>query len=698
MTYAPNVGVTDGGDTFLVPWPALQRLNVSFTLDGEVLDPSEYTWLTPGEIKLNTVPASGLDWSITRETPVDEPVVVFGPGNLTSTNLNDAHKQHLYYAQERKFQGDDTAARALMVPSGETILNLPNVAGRASSALGFNSLGQPVALPLDPVSIGVPGPETVDDVHMVAGGVRERALKTNMVTMSFASRALMAAFTPRTQSAAIMYGEAGRRGEFVWQSGDLSAYVTNDPGQGVYVPPASAPSGASGAWVRLRQYRFYDVEWFGASTGSTDNTQAVQRAINLAKYEGGGKVCCQNYYQIGSMVTVDGNDIEFEGSCQSSGLFRTTAGIVIKFTGSRHSVRNCLFVNAVYTITATDYVVWVNDAVALDMERVRIIGGYHCLAITGGGCADNNFTKLTLSFAMGHAMVYVADATGGVNGAHHFYRCTFNQAYPVSDPNGTSTFKGARLNGTAYAVGDIVATGNFYLQCRVAGTSGGSAPSVGVWYYVDIADGGGTLKWQLVGRTDYCGMDISTNTYYSVVRECDFTGPYQFAVQFRNHFSGNAPRDWLISRCTLHGPVSIGVYVAAGNQILLENLDIWRGADNTATTYGILQTGGNDVRVRNCGVYQMDVGIAVNAAGTYIDGGAVVGCGTGISVANGVASWAIRGVALGGNIHWGSNSVGVAVGTGCDYYNISNNVWVGATTPLSNGSAAAANKSINGNI
>jgi hypothetical protein len=57
--------------------------------------------------------------------------------------------------------------------------------------------------------------------------------------------------------------QANLFGTFNWNSANLSTQVTNDPGQGIYVAPASAPTGASGAWVRQYSGRA-DITWFGA--------------------------------------------------------------------------------------------------------------------------------------------------------------------------------------------------------------------------------------------------------------------------------------------------------------------------------------------------------------------------------------------------------------------------------------------------
>ena len=74
--------------------------------------------------------------------------------------------------------------------------------------------------------------------------------------------------------------EGGREGLFVFDAGDLSAKVAADPLQAVFVAPASAPNGASGAWVR--QYREIEPEWFGAvGNGVADDSGAFSAMRTL---------------------------------------------------------------------------------------------------------------------------------------------------------------------------------------------------------------------------------------------------------------------------------------------------------------------------------------------------------------------------------------------------------------------------------
>lgn len=89
------------------------------------------------------------------------------------------------------------------------------------------------------------------------------------------SRAILAA-KPTSLPALLI--EADREGVFVFGTSNLSVQVAADPAQGIYVAPASDPTGASGAWGRR-----FDSEvsplWFGVAPG-TGNGAANSSAVN----------------------------------------------------------------------------------------------------------------------------------------------------------------------------------------------------------------------------------------------------------------------------------------------------------------------------------------------------------------------------------------------------------------------------------
>lgn len=108
----------------------------------------------------------------------------------------------------------------------------------------------------------------------------------------------------------------GGHGPFVWQAGDQSANVTADPQAGIYVPPDSDITGASGAWRRLYSVAI-DAKWFGAvGDGTTDDTSALSAAFAYAAASAQGKVkLFPSVYRIGSAVALSSNlDIDLNGS------------------------------------------------------------------------------------------------------------------------------------------------------------------------------------------------------------------------------------------------------------------------------------------------------------------------------------------------------------------------------------------------
>lgn len=97
-----------------------------------------------------------------------------------------------------------------------------------------------------------------------------------------ASRTALAAASTAVPAAYLR--ESGRQGVFLFDSGDLSAKVSADTAQGIYVAPATSPSGSSGAWVRVVDSAVHEASWWGvAGDDATDNASAIQAAIDTIK-------------------------------------------------------------------------------------------------------------------------------------------------------------------------------------------------------------------------------------------------------------------------------------------------------------------------------------------------------------------------------------------------------------------------------
>ncbi len=92
--------------------------------------------------------------------------------------------------------------------------------------------------------------------------------------------------------------EPGREGAFVFSTSDLSARVTSDPKQGVYVAPDSNTSGTTGAWVR--QFDNLIPEYFGSvgNGTSTPATATISAWIDYAKANGVHEIKASGRYYL----------------------------------------------------------------------------------------------------------------------------------------------------------------------------------------------------------------------------------------------------------------------------------------------------------------------------------------------------------------------------------------------------------------
>lgn len=122
-----------------------------------------------------------------------------------------------------------------------------------------------------------PGYERHPDLDPATRAQVERAV------MHVPDRAALAALTRNVdRNRPVFLNDGKRAGTFRWDSSDLASKVTSDPAQGMYVPPSSDTSGASGAWVREFTGPIC-FEWFGAEGNGELEDDALLNAIQAAQ-------------------------------------------------------------------------------------------------------------------------------------------------------------------------------------------------------------------------------------------------------------------------------------------------------------------------------------------------------------------------------------------------------------------------------
>lgn len=174
-----------------------------------------------GDVTFTTAPATGKKILILSNPSLAQNVSFQNAGAF----LPESHEEALDRAAIRDISLKNDLERSLRVAIGETLAPLPASADRANKYFTFDGSGVPLM--------------TSGPVVTSASG---QAVNTRVDLASISS--------PVAGQVAIL-AEAGREGVFVFNASNLSAQVSADTGQDTYVAPASAVTGASGAWVRI---------------------------------------------------------------------------------------------------------------------------------------------------------------------------------------------------------------------------------------------------------------------------------------------------------------------------------------------------------------------------------------------------------------------------------------------------------------
>lgn len=282
-----------------------------------------------------------------------------------------------------------------------------------------------------------------------------------------------------------------------------------------------------------------------------------------------------------------------------------------------------------------------------------------------------------------------------------FQRCLFNHGWPVQN-RASANFKSWAAT-TAFSVGDTVSLTNGYrVQCKTAGMTGASQPTLGAMVYAtDITDG--TVVWRLANLNDSSSVLVDTGSTYITFEDCDMTGAFQDGIRVRDTGGGDDPDMTRFVRCTTAAIQNHGFSIDAARRVIIDNCELQQPLGSATTKSGIVAQGAftGDLIVRGaCIASQFNYGIwlTYGSGGTaLITGCSIHGLGKGILVQANRSDFVVTGNDLGQPGSWGTNTTSVEVQAGTsDDYIIAHNRINGSGAVLDGGTGA--NKLVSGNI
>jgi hypothetical protein len=219
-----------------------------------------------------------------------------------------------------------------------------------------------------------------------AGGGDVLKAETNLSVDDYtALKALDAGISP-----SVFVEDAARGGVFVWDAIDLSAAITADTAEGVYVPPTSDATGASGAWVRQVRGPL-NILWFGAilyenltdANSGSDSSTAIQAAIDYASShenadDRGGEVFIPaGYFKKAATITLDTAGVSLIGEGSTASYLidtKTTSGPMIRVQASRCALKD-FYVRGTTTSFASGQDIGSPAILLQPLDAVNLISG-----------------------------------------------------------------------------------------------------------------------------------------------------------------------------------------------------------------------------------------------------------------------------------------------------------------------------------
>ena len=463
---------------------------------------------------------------------------------------------------------------------------------------------------------------------------------------------------------------------------------------------------AAGAGATLRNMRtkireIRSITDFGAVSGS-DCATAITAALTYMNSLGGGLL----FFPVGTWLSSTGGHL-LEGASGTEivgehwtktaiGLTASVNTFFFKATAGRNTFRNLTIhgagmhglvtpTTAPGSIDPSAHTIWF-ESTSVDnvIDQCFVRGGYACVMNEAADTLITNNSVVTYGYGPGNIVVQASGC--------YINRCKLDQQWPVAYP-GLGVTAAARANTTAYLVNDVVTFSNFYWQCSVAGTSGGSTPTA-KGYGQSVTDG--TVTWLLVAPVASSVVLLDTAASQTHILNTDMTGCTHNGVATANSGAGTVPNFTHIDQCTISQQIDDGIDMTLGSNLRVHGLE---GSAGILAGTSVIKFSGSWIGYSNIDDSFLFGTVAATSIGVNIGAGVqnhvsnmqAGGLDKVVNVANNMTDFSVISGNFGATALHSNNDEGVVIGTGCNRYTIAHIKTNGASTAaLTDGSATTA--------
>jgi hypothetical protein len=610
--------------------------------------------------------ASGTTLTIARILGLTQPTSISNQGAFYPQAVEAAIDRAVMEVQ----QISEQIGRTIVGPitDATAMTPLPSATARASKALLFDALGNPIA-----------------------GSLVPNGVISSVMAPFCASSSLVSAYALLRAAGPVMSIAEGGTG----------------------ATTAAGALTALGGQTKTGIYYAKDYNILPANNAAT-NTTNLNALISILNLNPGGIIEFDNdVYNLNNLNHITGSNIVLRGRGRGNGgtilQQNQTTGEFITFSSCQFSGVEEMFIRPASSVRRTggNGVVF-SGCFLCYLRNINFHYQYTCIHIYSS--TETRLDHVMMRYCLGWYGIMMEGTALASS-----YKCVaFDVISDNPYPNGYGTVKAWGVT-TAYNAGDTInASGNVY-QCSTSGTSGVSAPS-GIpgtgaddAFTSTITDG--TAQWKFVCSNSLSWAHMESFAYNLILHSANLiNGAYGVYMSDTLNTGGSFPQ-WLVADdleldhnfyTCVRLVAGAGVYIT--NSLIMSAMS-YNGMDVNSTFKGEIIINGN--RIMGNAMH----GIIVSAAGptnvtisnNHIINNSTIGSAVyhGISMAPNATRFNIN------NNQCGSDSTGITniqgwgilVNTGTsDHYAVTNNICFGNVTGGTSDGGTGVNKTVSGNI